>query len=219
MIGAMRFRDSTVVKDVPMSGLDMLDAIESLHRGFLFVHVPKCGGTSIKEAIGSRLRGHSFYRDYVKYEPEIERLNSFAIVRCPYDRLVSAYEHIRKNEGINGIFNQLVISQCHDFEDFVLNWLNAENISKWIHFVPQKHFLMNDAGELGVKKLFKLEDLSLHWPKVQEIAKVHSAIGVANPSQRKAIDEYYKNKEVIEKVNELYECDFESLGYERRSRW
>src|SRR5207302_4792563 len=64
--------------------------------GHLFIHIPKNAGVSISQAIYGRQVWHrtaSFFRDS---DPDyFSGRVSFAVVRNPWDRLVSAYEYHR----------------------------------------------------------------------------------------------------------------------------
>lgn len=78
--------------------------ILGLRRRFLFVHVPKCAGESISALLCSPanggiaiLRKHGEYASAAELlGPELARLRSFAVVRNPFDQLLSFYEHLRK---------------------------------------------------------------------------------------------------------------------------
>jgi hypothetical protein len=74
------------------------------HRAFLFVHVPKCAGESISELLLAPANGGSqFLGKHATYAAargalgdSIDRLESFAVVRNPYEQVLSFYEHLRK---------------------------------------------------------------------------------------------------------------------------
>lgn len=73
-------------------------------KKFLFIHIPKCAGDSIRELLlssangGSQfLRKHSANADAERMMgEEINRFTAFAVVRNPFDQVVSFYEHLRK---------------------------------------------------------------------------------------------------------------------------
>jgi hypothetical protein len=73
-------------------------------RKFLFIHVPKCAGESITEVLlrpenGGRmfLGKHFTYLQAADALGEsIHDLYSFAVVRNPYEQVLSFYEHLRK---------------------------------------------------------------------------------------------------------------------------
>jgi hypothetical protein len=73
-------------------------------KKFLFIHIPKCAGDSIRELLLSSanggaqfLRKHSGNIDAERVMgEEIKRFTAFAVVRNPFDQVVSFYEHLRK---------------------------------------------------------------------------------------------------------------------------
>lgn len=113
----------------------------------IFIHIPKCAGVSVKKALyGSRPGAHSTLSDYtcIFSLKEICTYFKFTVVRNPWDRLVSAY-HFLKKGGMNDAdreWAQSNISEYEDFESFVVNWLNKDNIWKYYHFYPQHYFFL-----------------------------------------------------------------------------
>lgn len=78
--------------------------ILGLRRRFLFVHVPKCAGESISALLCSPanggleiLRKHGTYASAAEaLGPDLAQLRAFAVVRNPFDQVLSFYEHLRK---------------------------------------------------------------------------------------------------------------------------
>lgn len=73
-------------------------------KKFLFIHVPKCAGESITELLvdpanggGQFLGKHHVYAEAARVMgDDIRRFTVFAVVRNPFDQVVSFYEHLRK---------------------------------------------------------------------------------------------------------------------------
>ena len=61
----------------------------------LFIHLTKCGGTSIRR--GRQLNEVAAFYDP---KPDWKWQDSFAVVRNPYDRAVSAYVDFKYNRGL-----------------------------------------------------------------------------------------------------------------------
>jgi hypothetical protein len=78
--------------------------IIGFRKKFLFIHIPKCAGDSIRELLldpangGAQfLRKHSSYAQAEKVMgEEVKRFTAFAVVRNPFDQVLSFYEHLRK---------------------------------------------------------------------------------------------------------------------------
>lgn len=70
---------------------------------FIFVHIPRTGGMSIKEALGrsGNMSSHAFLRD----APNWEDYFSFCFVRNPWSRLYSQYQYaVGKRRIFRGSF-------------------------------------------------------------------------------------------------------------------
>jgi len=64
---------------------------------FIFIHVPKTGGTSIENALGLSGPRHNTALEYLNHYPEIwESYFTFSFVRNPWDRLFSYYNFRRR---------------------------------------------------------------------------------------------------------------------------
>jgi hypothetical protein len=210
-IGPRRSIPSLKLPHLTMSDTDLLYLEQAIHSGVCFIHIPKCGGTSVKSALGLELKDHPLLCDMISAGLPNNAIK-VAIVRDPFDRLVSAYEHIRKGKKQNRIFKSLVLNNYENFDDSVLNWLSETNIYNWIHFLPQTDFLTLD-GKLAVDHIYKLEDIEKNWAEVSKIFNAKTVITKNNISDRRPLEDYYMNKDVIKKVMDLYKKDFENLNY------
>jgi len=66
----------------------------------IFIHIPRSAGTSIKEALELQGRGHlpwQYY--YLVYPDKWDSYLKFAIVRNPWDRVVSAYNYAKMGKS------------------------------------------------------------------------------------------------------------------------
>ena len=128
-----------------------LNAIHSWHRDnrLFFIHVPKAAGTSVRDAIGSpfmpeypHVKANTFRR---MDEALFDSAYSFAVIRHPVDRFLSAYAHVKRRELHN---HDPILHRAQDF----LNWplfLKRFESSHWyrsivfsaLHFQPQWMFV------------------------------------------------------------------------------
>jgi hypothetical protein len=171
----------------------------------LFVHIPKCGGQNVEHAflnalsltwenrapllLRPRMDGelapprlaHLLLQDYVKncyISPALYAAYfKFAVVRNPYERLVSFYRYlgIAERKGLN-VFVQ---------EDLAAI-LNPTHPSYWF-FRPQVDYLQGPAGQPGLDAVYRLESLSEAWPKIAAKAGLGAAeLPHVNQSQSRA---------------------------------
>ena len=77
--------------------IERLDFGRNRALGLLFVHVPKCGGSSVEAQLGID-HGHRSAVYFRAADPALfARAWKFSIVRNPYDRLVSAFHYLKNH--------------------------------------------------------------------------------------------------------------------------
>lgn len=208
------------------------------HR-FLFVHIAKTGGTSVRTALNrekwldpwriplyfcSRLSSLSGHRLGIKFPRHakviaamemlpnefFDDLFKFAIVRNPWDLQVSSFHHIRRERPH-------LMQGMDDFETF-MNWkLNPErpyqyHIDTSIEF--QSDYLIDLRGNIVVDFIGRYENLQEDFDSICE------KVGIKKrtlPFKRKATDRkdyrgYYSDA-LAERVGEYFKADIEALGY------
>jgi hypothetical protein len=187
----------------------------------IFIHIPKCAGTSMLTVLsnGKKIyRDHATWFDYYRYNPyKFEEYFKFAIVRNPYDRVVSLYAYMsnsKDKKNRNSYYYKYFKKNNIDFEKFVLEFLSYERINSYVLFKPQHHFIFDYKYELKIDKIIKIEDINLEYDKLKEKLNLKSQYLIkANSSNRDEYKFYYKNNELIEKVKDIYKYDFKLLNY------
>lgn len=184
---------------------------------FKLIHVPKTGGTSLFRALNrcgiSRRQGHTFASEFVEQGVDISSMDSNAIIRNPYDRLVSAYYFsmgkLKKNKSRDLAF----MSDYNNFDDFVRSlehdWDVLKEEKAFRLFERQSTFVCDEEGKPLVK-LWRFEDLHEFWGYVankydvaDEFELGHTFLGEYPP-----VDSLYTD-ETRAIVKKLYEKDFE----------
>ncbi|WP_107853134.1 sulfotransferase family 2 domain-containing protein [Oceanimonas marisflavi] len=190
--------------------------------GVFFLHIPKCAGVSINKALyGSLGVGHVTLEDALVSLGPIKFNNffKFTIVRNPWDRLVSSYFFLKQGgfcEKDKFFFKKNLA--CFDsFKDFVVNWVNEDNILTWNHFIPQSHFLSSDKKQLGLDYICFFENLDSDLNYLSSVVGI-SSLSSVKPTNKAVRDCYldYYDKETIEIVERVYKADIELLGYDYR---
>jgi len=185
----------------------------------IFVHIPKAGGVSINKALFGNLGGtHFSIKQYsLIFSPEeFKAYFKFTFVRNPWDRLVSAYTFL-KSGGLHQVDRKWAeenISQFTNFEEFVLKWVNKENIYSFTHFIPQFEFITVN-NKIAVDEIYRFENFNEDFNRLTKVLGVENKLKHLNKSKKRAKDYrvYYtdKTKVIIEKV---YEEDIKILNYE-----
>lgn len=199
-------------------------------RRFIFVHVPKTAGTSVKTALKpyslprpprwySLLRRFGLPRDYRRYRfpihvslaaiervvpPEVFRgYFKFAFVRNPWDRLVSSYHNIRERPAHP---QHRRVQRLPDFDAYV----RYEAARGKLH---QQRMLLDASGRLGVDFLGRFENLAADFAQIRARIGLETPLAHANRSSRSDYRAYYGER-LREYVRAQWREDIEAFGYE-----
>lgn len=190
-------------------------------KKFVLVAVPKTGSTSMHYSFADLLSVEFESKSgapaiYHMYASDIKAIvgnawddfYSFAMIRNPYDRMVSLYHDFKYSRGF---------IKAKSFDSFVVDKLR-KNWVQDIHFKPQWEFVSDQLGrEIVVSNLFRYEEgVGRVFDKVcADLSLKSSGVGHARKSKRDEFMKYYSSREVVEVVNEVYHKDFEFLGYDK----
>ena len=211
----------------------------SLRYKFLFVHIPKTGGTSIRVALRSykwrdpyriplfflsRLSSLSRHRLACKlprhakamaaYEmlPRdlYQTLFKFAFVRNPWDLQVSSFHHIQRERPH-------LLKGVTDFEGFLRMKLNPDRRYVYhfdVSIEPQGDYVVDMHGNLIVDFIGRYENL------VGDFEEACKKIGIPCPrlphrrqaTDRSAYRQYY-NEVTAQLIADHFKSDIEMFGY------
>lgn len=166
----------------------MLRAFEK--KRCIFFHIPKTAGMAVSsDLFGDITWGHrdvSFYVNHFGKE-RFDSFYKFTVVRNPYDRLYSAYVFL-KNGGINQHdtnFCRKYLSKYPTFDDFVRHGLNDKDINRWVHFLPQHHFIKDKNGNIIVDFIAKKEQLEADFETICRSLNVSASLQTINQTVNK----------------------------------
>ncbi len=203
-----------------------------------FIHIPKTGGKSLLFELenkvnmikinknndfkhfsnfGSVTFGHVHYLSLVKsgYVSNEYHHSSykFAIVRNPYDRIVSLYNYLTGRSELGGMgFDQFLDQVLTNRPPVGL--YNKIGISQ---ANPQVDWIADDDGQLLTDDVFKVEEIGNFQKKFKEMYDVHLDNKRRKNVSKKFInidERFFSKKEAIEKINHIYKKDFMLFGYE-----
>lgn len=186
----------------------------------IFIHIPKTAGTSVlKILMGKKIRrDHLSYSVYQKAQSKIfNNYFKFCFVRNPYDRLVSAFEYLKNGGNQNGdlYFKELIENHYPTFEEFVLGFLNKDNVNSILLLRPQYLFVCDEKFEIMVDFCGRFENIERDINVVCEKVGIDKKLEKTNASNKKNHQYYYFNEKVKKKVYEIYSKDFEIFGYSK----
>lgn len=189
---------------------------------YIFVHVPKNAGVSVNLCLyGVKHLGHNPIANVAKYDPAyLANRSVFALIRCPYERFVSAYSFVLQGGGEVEVDPKFVeiVSSYSSIDDFVIHWLSNINVETTDPvFRSQSSYLTDNDGNVLVENIFEItkngmNDLRqylkdndgsvnldlLSTPRNVSVVKSQTVLSVAS-------------KKIIRKV---YADDFENFGFE-----
>ncbi|MEW8323773.1 MAG: sulfotransferase family 2 domain-containing protein [Candidatus Thiodiazotropha taylori] len=212
----------------------------SIKYNFLFVHIAKTGGTSVRSALQplrwrdpwyypmflcsrfSHLSGHRIGTKFPRHSrivaakellPEefFNNLFKFAIVRNPWDLQVSSYHHIRRERPH-------LIAHIEDFDHFIRWKLDPERPYQYhvdTSIQSQLDYLIDLQGKILVDFIGHYENLAEDFKSITTQLKID---GINLPHKRRAKDrskdyrEYYTD-DLAELVGNHFKRDIEAFGY------
>jgi hypothetical protein len=179
------------------------------------IRIPKTGSTSIvRGMLGGGKNVSEIVRGY--YPKEWEGIFTFALVRNPFDRLISAY-HMFKEISVSTdeeeeMKNNLRLDSMLDIvEDDSIAVIPADYLSTLrLHSIPMTspYFCMEHADYIGRYEQF-----------TEEYRKIAIRLGIQIyeiPHFRKTTRQHYSQYFTIrlrERVEEIFKHDFSTFGY------
>lgn len=171
----------------------------------VFIHIPKNAGMSIEAVLGAA--GHASLCDmFSKDGLDLEGWNVSAIVRNPYDRMVSVWAHGRQ-------VGDAPFEWPERFSDFV----HQLPTKLWqTHARPQYSFLITKNGLGGKGNLFvgRFEKLDEAYRRICALHGIEEPPPLIHKNRSNHLPwrEYY-TPELIQVINRLYWEDFSYFDY------
>lgn len=189
---------------------------EFCERGFIFIHIPKTAGTSLRTALSLNSKGSHLPLSYYErvHNEGYKKFFKFCFVRNPWSRLYSTYNYIlSRNYGDEDIKWKLCLKSLDSFENFVLRYLSGDNIIKNFALAPQYKFIVNSCDVVSVDFVGRFESIE------SDYASIRDRVGGLHRLEREnvGISNNYKevyNAKMIDKVYNLYKRDVIEFGYE-----
>lgn len=193
---------------------------------FIFIHIPKCAGSSFfLNSIGYQV-GHYSYSQYEKIlKKNIIDYTVFSIVRNPLDRFISAYTFIM-NGGMNESDQKTsALLKSHQTVDGFLNYLETiDDDKRPTHFKTQFYFLRNRAGNLNLSFVLRQDQLESESIEKNafmppKIKKLLVSVFCVEDMQNKSIkNSFVLRKEdlsadELSKIKSIYNKDYWVFGF------
>lgn len=128
-----------------------------------FIHINKCGGTSVETALRLPLIHDTALQRIEKVgRPRWEKMLSFALIRHPYAKAVSHYKYRTKTKQA-GLGGEDDIS----LDDWIVQAYGARDplyYNNPLMFQPCLDWVADREGRLLVDHILKLEEIDTAWP-------------------------------------------------------
>ena len=191
----------------------------------IFIHVAKCGGSSLSSFSWNKGNGHKTYRNYEQELCDINQYFVWSFVRNPWQRAVSAYEDCPELHEFISDFRSYVNILYKNRSVFNKNSI-SENMGLIpeipigrIHFWPAHLCLKNKNGELKADFVGKLENIESDFEKVCKKLKVNFVIPPKRnkrEGKKGRKNSFYKDlydDSLINQIGEIYEKDISLFDY------
>lgn len=214
----------------PFFVLNITYIMISFKHKCIFVHIPKCGGSSVEEIIWEDRRDVSdlwmgfitkyrnkyqtgglqhLYAKHIKMEVGSDifaKYFKFAIVRNPWDKAVSQYSYMQHRKDLR---KYIGMGKRDSFKKY-LYLIKHKTHVQWDH---QYKFVFDNNGDLMVDFLGRFENFE------QDLNYILTHLNIRGrkiPHKKKTnhlpYPEYY-DSESLEMINEFYKMDIQLFGY------
>jgi len=195
---------------------------------FLFIHIPKNGGSSLVDAFGFKRVTHIKALEIVnsKRSNLLKSRFSFAIARHPYDRFLSLYNYARMpishyhnniepekaKHGIHLDYKLLKEATLLECAHLLKNGKLKHDLA-WNQWKPQTTWIFDTSDKSLVSKIYYLENLKELENDFFEKFQIDLKILIVNKSNGAQVE---LSKEVKDILDVYYDKDFELLNYKKR---
>ncbi len=204
-----------------------------IKQGFVFIHVPKTAGTSVREALGIKategMEAHSRARDVLPFirlvAPE---LISVAFTRNPYTRFLSLYNFARMDESFYFSSTERGDAPCGRHPDY--DTLSNKSLEECAELLiqgkigdpsvrthiwhPQVEWLTDRNGKMTIDFIGRVESLDADLQRLKELHGIASQpVPMINKSSQSGAPPKFSRR-AITLVQLYYKRDFEMLGYD-----
>ena len=204
----------------------------SYKNKFIFIHIPKNGGTSINKMLRPFVEGndpetyllegysqqkqihyqHITMPQIHEHYPQIDTKEyfKFCFIRNPWDRAVSDWLWMKADRGLPNATLKDYLRESNGFEKFT----HTHNYDgRGDHFIPQTNFFLDENGNELVDFVGRFENLSRECCTILECLNLPpTMLPHINATKRKHYSEYYTNETRMLVANK-YAADIEYGKY------
>lgn len=186
-----------------------------IYGQFAFIHINKCGGTSIEAALDlPKIHDTARQRRDKIGAARWERIPSFALVRNPYAKVASHYRYrVQTNQTELGSSN----INLNEWVRRAYGEKNPEYYDNPLMFAPCTDWITDEAGEVMVDLVVRFEEIDSNWHQIEALIGKGAVLLKENATSRKQGNtEDSLDSESIAIINDHFKRDFETFRYAQR---
>lgn len=180
----------------------------------IFIHIPRTGGTSVRELFDFPLWGHQCFASSLKEQlgHKYNEYFKFTIVRNPWDRMVSYY-HFLKDDPIGTKYSYPGgLADDESFKSWIMRRFGPGSQIHPNGDYYTKKWLGDYDGNILVDHIIKFENFEEELQPILDKYELNKPIPHLNKSIREPYQEYYDD-ESKEIVRENFAKDIILFGY------
>lgn len=176
---------------------------------FCFIHINKCGGTSIEAALGMpKIHDTAQQRREKVGEKRWNAMRKFSVVRSPYDKVCSHYRYRRKTNQTG------LAADPISLDDWVARSYGDHDplyYDQPLMFAPSLFWLTDKNGEIMMDFIARLEQIDSDWPQIQKLIGVTASLPQLNTTRAEEANLLSATSRQI--IEERFAVDFDTFGY------
>ncbi len=182
------------------------------HGNFIFVHINKTAGTSIVKIIGKPFRKHLTAKEIIDVigQQKWDGAYKFAIVRNPWDKVVSQYKHNIKNNVTRMAEKRI------SFEDWVACTYGSHQGYYYDYrpqmFLPQVEWLRDFEGKIEIDEIVRFENLGEGMNRVFDRLGIQQELPHVNTTPKTIYQDFFTD-ESRRTISECFHEDIDLFGY------
>lgn len=179
---------------------------------YVFIHINKCGGTSVEAALKIPVKLHDMARvRRMKIgRRRWEEAFTFALIRHPYERVASLHKfRIRTNQ--TGLGDRPI--ELNAWVRAAFAEKDPAYYDKPRMFAPCFDWVSDDSGKVIVEYIAKLETIGSQWPEIQQRIGTDAELPLRNVSAKGPGREAL-SAESRQTIQRHFAKDFEVFGYD-----
>ncbi|MDH3347065.1 MAG: sulfotransferase family protein [Desulfobulbaceae bacterium] len=205
----------------------------NMARQYIFIHIPKNGGTSVAHGLGYSLTSHRTALQYkeIMTPKDFSICFKFCFTRNPWARFLSLYNYARMTDSLYhsstnpetslygkhldyDLLHNATLNRCAHY----LQEGKLRHDTSWNHWHPQVNWIQDTQGTLLTDFIGKVENMAQDFHFICEKLSLTSSLSRHNTSGKAPRDPFYYrsfyDQETKKIVADYYQDDIDRFGYD-----